>query len=287
MTVLPDPPAAPAGVEPPPAPPWRRPPAGRRAVPFAAGATVALGAVLLYGAVQPAPVTLSQADVDEAIAEALASQSPDPAADTAYAAIAPSLVAIHAQATAADGSEAVKEGTGFVVNNAGNVLTALHVVDGATTIRLTFADGATSAATIETRTPESDLAVLTPDSPLATVTPATFGGELRVGSEVYVVGNPFGLVNSVSAGVVSGLNRSFTSKETGRTYSGLVQVDAAVNPGNSGGPLVDAEGHVLGVVTALINPTEQDVFVGIGLAVPLGGAGGGDGPGPGVGIPQY
>ena len=106
--------------------------------------------------------------------------------------------------------------------------------------------------------------------------PATIGnpGAVRQGSEAYALGSPFGLYGSVSAGVISGLDRSFKMQDTGRTLTGLFQIDAAVNPGNSGGALVDRSGRVIGIVTALINPTDDDVFIGIGLAVPIDVAGG-------------
>ena len=104
---------------------------------------------------------------------------------------------------------------------------------------------------------------------------------MHIGSEAYIVGNPFGLYGSLSTGVVSGLDRSFRAPETNRLHTGLIQVDAAVNPGNSGGPLVDRNGNVTGIVTALINPTDDDVFIGIGLAVPIDVAGGA------AGAPQY
>ena len=97
---------------------------------------------------------------------------------------------------------------------------------------------------------------------------------VQVGSEAFVLGNPFGLDGSISSGVVSGLNRSFQLPNDGPTLTGLIQVDAAVNPGNSGGPLVNRDGQVVGIVAALINPTNQDVFIGIGLAVPIDVAGG-------------
>jgi S1-C subfamily serine protease len=104
---------------------------------------------------------------------------------------------------------------------------------------------------------------------------------MHIGSDAYIVGNPFGLYGSLSAGVVSGLDRSFQLPNSSTVIKGLIQVDAAVNPGNSGGPLVDRDGHVVGIVTALINPTKQDVFIGIGLAVPINAAGGG------AGLPAY
>jgi S1-C subfamily serine protease len=100
-------------------------------------------------------------------------------------------------------------------------------------------------------------------------------GGLRVGDEVYAVGSPFGIPNSLSAGVVSGLNRTFKPPSTGGAeLKNVIQFDAAVNPGNSGGPLLDRNGEVVGIVTGLINPTSQDVFIGIGFAVPIPGGGG-------------
>ena len=92
------------------------------------------------------------------------------------------------------------------------------------------------------------------------------------------VGHPFGIVNSLSAGVISGLRRNHLWPETGRTLTNLIQFDAAVNPGNSGGPLVNRDGEVVGIVTALLNPTEQEFFVGIGFAVPIETAAGAVGP---------
>jgi S1-C subfamily serine protease len=170
-----------------------------------------------------------------------------------------------------------------VVNDAGAVLTALHVVSDATTINVTYPDGSKSTATIATQEADTDIAVLVPDNPPAGVVPATLGnpGAMRIGSEAYVVGNPYGLYGSLSSGVVSGLDRSYHLPDSERVIHGLIQVDAAVNPGNSGGPLLDRSGRVVGIVTALVNPTNQDVFIGIGFAVPIDVAGGA------AGLPSY
>ncbi len=97
---------------------------------------------------------------------------------------------------------------------------------------------------------------------------------MRVGDEAFVVGNPLGLFGSMSAGVISGFDRSFQSESTDQRLQGLIQIDAAVNPGNSGGPLLNRAGQVIGIVAALANPTEQDVFIGIGFAVPINVAAG-------------
>ncbi len=113
--------------------------------------------------------------------------------------------------------------------------------------------------------------------------PAILGNPaaVRQGSEAYAMGSPFGLGGSMSVGVISGLDRSFKVPDSDLVLHGLIQIDAAVNPGNSGGPLLDRDGHVIGIVTALINPTEEDVFIGIGLAVPIDVAGGA------AGLPPY
>jgi S1-C subfamily serine protease len=113
--------------------------------------------------------------------------------------------------------------------------------------------------------------------------PATLGspGAMRVGDEAYVVGNPFGLYSSMSAGVISGFGRAFQPVGSQYKLQDLIQIDAAVNPGNSGGPLLNRYGEVIGIVTGLVNPTEQNFFVGIGFAVPITIAA------PAAGAPQY
>jgi S1-C subfamily serine protease len=275
----------------------------RPATPFIAGVLASFLGIALYVALFPAKPGLTTRDVTDTVDNALASQTPGPPrSELVFNTIEPSLVLIQTDlapaasgktgATPKPGASATPNpggdptgalGSGVVVTNTGQILTALHVVDKATSIRVTFADGTSSGATIASRDPATDIAMLTPDQPPAKPAPATLGnpGAMHIGSEAYIVGNPFGLVGSLSAGVVSGLDRTFKAPDTDRTISGLIQVDAAVNPGNSGGPLVDRDGHVVGIVTALINPTKEDVFIGIGLAVPIDVAGGG------AGLPQY
>jgi S1-C subfamily serine protease len=251
-------------------------PVARRAVPFVGGIVAALIGLSLYGALFPPPPPLSTREVDQRIGDALASVTPAPALSRdAYAAILPSFVVIEAT-----GDPNVNDddelGSGVVVDSRGDILTSLHVVEHATAIKVSFTDGTSAAARILVQQPEHDIAVLqaavAPDS----LTPAVLGnpGALRVGDEAFVVGNPFGLAGSMSSGVISGLDRSFTVPGTKRTLAGLIQIDAAVNPGNSGGPLLDRHGRVVGIVAALLNPTQQRVFVGIGLAVPIDVAGG-------------
>ena len=162
-------------------------------------------------------------------------------------------------------------GTGVVIVDKGVILTNLHVVAGAETIKVTFFDGLESIATVTGTQPENDLAVLQaqkiPDDLIAATMRST--ADLQPGDQVAAVGFPFGIGPSVSAGVVSGLKRSFRSPEGRQELGNLIQFDAAANPGNSGGPLVNMDGEVLGIVTAILNPTQQRTFIGIGFAVPI------------------
>jgi S1-C subfamily serine protease len=268
----------------------------RGGVPFASGLVAALVAVALYGALVPPPRPLSQQDVNQSISSALASVTPGPAySQRAYQAVAPSLVLVQTQdasstaapgGTPAPGSTAAPSGgipaadgtlgSGVVVDASGDILTCLHVVADATSIQVTFADGTKSPATIQATQPEDDIAVLQATQPPANIVPAVLGNprSVQIGSEAFVIGNPFGLYGSISAGIVSGLNRSYQLPNNGPELTGLIQVDAAVNPGDSGGPLVNRDGQVIGIVDALVNPTNEGVFIGIGLAVPIDVAGG-------------
>jgi S1-C subfamily serine protease len=154
-------------------------------------------------------------------------------------------------------------------------MTAFHVVEGATNIRVSFIDGTKASASIASTDPKNDIAVLQPERGPETIVPAVLGGGAQVGDVTFAVGHPLGFAGSLSSGVISGLNRSVTVKGD-KKLSGLIQFDAAVNPGNSGGPLLDRNGQVIGIVTALANPAAQrdGYFIGIGFAVPIGTAGG-------------
>jgi S1-C subfamily serine protease len=256
----------------------------RRAAPIVLGAGLMLVGILAWSALQPKPPPLPRADVRDAIASALASVTPPPArGEGVYAAVRPSLVLIESEGSDPDVRTDDGQGTGVVVTGAGEILTALHVVENAEKITVRFADGSSSEAEIASADEENDVAVLQPLTPPVVIVPAVLGNpaSLRIGSDAFVVGNPFGLYGSMSSGVISGLERSFEDPRTQIVHTGLIQIDAAVNPGNSGGPLLDREGRVVGIVTALINPTEQHVFIGIGLAVPIDVAGGA------AGLPNY
>lgn len=235
---------------------------------------------------------LTQKDIDAAVMRTLQNESlPSPAAKAADI-IRPSVVRVVAygperQTPAARTEKRGKNmargkppdaedtergiGTGVVIVEKGVILTNLHVVAGADHVKVTFFDGTESDAIVTGTQPENDLAVLQaktiPDDLEAATMRST--ADLQSGDQVAVVGFPFGIGPSVSAGVVSGLNRAFRSPEGKHDLVNLIQFDAAANPGNSGGPLINMQGEVLGIVTAILNPTQQRTFIGIGFAVPI------------------
>jgi putative serine protease PepD len=174
-----------------------------------------------------------------------------------------------------------KLGTGVIVADNGTILTANHVVAGNGAITITFADGTTTAASVGAANPKMDIAELVPAKLPRVVVPANLGGDAEVGTPVVAIGNPLGLTDSVSSGVISGLDRT-ADTDVGR-FSGLIQFDASVNPGSSGGPLLDAHGLVIGIVVSIAIPGGEDAFAGIGFAVPIGTALGGGGTGQGKG----
>ena len=248
----------------------------RSAAPFASGVLAALVALLLYNVLVPGPQPLTTREVNDTVAQALASATPAPAFSArVYQAIRLSLVLIQTQAPGADGEAENGLGSGVVITDFGDILTSLHVVANATDIQLTFADGTQSSAQVIAAQPENDIAVLRASQPPAQLVPATLGNPnaMRVGDEAFAVGNPFGLYSSMSAGVISGFDRSFQPSDSEQRLEGLIQIDAAVNPGNSGGPLLNRAGQVIGVIVGIVNPTEQEVFIGIGFAVPIDVAG--------------
>jgi serine protease DegQ len=163
------------------------------------------------------------------------------------------------------------QGTGVVIVDNGTILTNLHVVSGARRLKVEFHNGLVADADLIGMHPEHDLAVLKaqriPDD-LPAATMRSTGG-LKPGDNVAAVGFPFGIGPSVSSGVISGLRREFRSASGERLLTNLIQFDAAANPGNSGGPLITMEGEVVGIVTAILNPSEQRTFIGIGFAVPI------------------
>ena len=233
---------------------------------------IALIFVLAQWALAHRPVEVTQEDIDAAVAKSLETVPLPSHSAKAYEAVRGSIVRVRAFYDSPDGGEFQGgTGTGVVILDKGVILTNIHVVQGAKRISVTFAEGMESDAVVTGTRPEDDLAVLQaatiPDDLMAATLQSTSG--LQPGDFVTAVGFPFGIGPSVSSGVVSGLKREYRTPEGQRLLTNLIQFDAAVNPGNSGGPLLNASGEVVGIVTGILNPTQQRVFVGIGFAVPI------------------
>ena len=248
--------------------------AGKYRVPALAAipGLTALVLVFLQWTLAPAPKNLTQADIDSAVASSLENVPLPSSATKAYDAVRGSIVRVRSFVDGPGGGDVEGSvGTGVVILDTGVILTNIHVVAGAKRISLTFSEGLESEAVVTGTRPEDDLAVLQaqtlPDDLQAATLQSTSG--LSPGDHVTAVGFPFGIGPSVSSGVVSGLGREYRSPEGTRSMTNLIQFDAAANPGNSGGPLVNASGEVVGIVTGILNPTQQRVFIGIGFAVPI------------------
>ena len=280
-------PDAPAAAQPPRVRRFRR-----TALAAMFGALLVLMGALAGRAFLPTTPPLTQRDIDASVRRSLEKDPLPSAYAKAYAAIAPSVVLVEGDDEVEDGPPAPlatkpkkkgpaeaetpprakhATGTGVVIVDNGTILTNLHVVSGSRRLKVTFADGSESEAAIVGVQAENDLAVLRaktiPDDLQAATMRST--GDLLPGDEVIAVGYPFGIGPSVSGGVVSGLKREFRSPQGQRKLTNLIQFDAAANPGNSGGPLVTMDGSVVGIVTAILNPTEARTFIGIGFAVPI------------------
>ncbi|MFT4174313.1 MAG: trypsin-like peptidase domain-containing protein [Rhodocyclaceae bacterium] len=281
----------------PPGPPRRRFARTRR---YAKG--MGLGLLLLamvawmaHLSLRPTPRVLTQKDIDQAVLHTVATKQLPSAATRAAQTVGPSVVRVVGygppdEGRAAKGGrkppkgltakkpdtdadskdEPQGVGTGVVIVQDGTILTNLHVVASAHKVKVIFYNGLESDADVAGLQPENDLAVLKARKIPDDLQPAALRStsDLQAGDEVVAVGHPFGIGPSVSAGVVSGLKREFRSPEGERTLSNLIQFDAAANPGNSGGPLVTMDGAVVGIVTAIMNPSAR-TFAGIGFAVPI------------------
>jgi S1-C subfamily serine protease len=238
------------------------------------GGLFALLLVALHAAMKPPSREITQRDIDAAVLHTLETKPLPSATARAYEVIRPSVVRVRGLGLHdRDGDENTETGvgSGVVIVDKGIILTNLHVVARAKRVKVVFADGLESDATVVGLQPENDLAVLQAATVPDDLVPATLRStkDLAPGDEVIAVGFPYGIGPSASAGVVSGLRREFQSPEGKRLLTNLIQFDAAANPGSSGGPLVTTDGAVVGIVTAILNPTEQRVFVGIGFAVPI------------------
>ncbi len=225
----------------------------------------------------------SAPDLAAELEAALAAATPAPATSaTVFAQVAPSFVIVEVERSDGANDDRVDRGlgSGVIIDTQGRILTARHVVTNADEIRVTYADGTQSRAQVSTTDPARDIAVLQTDRGPDVAVPAVMGSvaTLNTGDPVFVLGNPLGFTASISAGIVSGFNRTLPLDDE-TSLEGLIQFDAAVNPGSSGGPLVNERGQVVGIVTALANPvaTTDDGsgrFGGIGFAVPIGVAAG-------------
>ena len=242
---------------------------------WAGSLALLLLAALLQPSLAPRQTPLTMEQIDTAMRNSIVENPLSSAEAKAYETILPSVVRVVGQTNAADDGSDDKDhrgvGTGVVIVDTGIILTSLHVVQGAKRIKVTFSDGLESDAEITGVQAENDLAVLRAkkipdDLPAATMRST---GDLLPGDHVIAVGFPFGIGPSVSSGVVSGLKREFRAPDGDKVLTNLIQFDAAANPGNSGGPLVTMDGQVVGIVTAILNPSEQRTFIGIGFAVPI------------------
>jgi S1-C subfamily serine protease len=243
------------------------------------GALLALLLMALALRLHPLAPAITQADIDAAVRHSLEKEPLPSEAAKAYETILPSVVRViglldeHDDGTDRPEQRAMERslGSGVVIVDNGTILTSLHVVAGARHIRVIFFDGHASDAMMIGAQPDNDLAVLRASSLPDDLAPATLRStsDLRPGDHVIAVGHPFGIGPSVSEGIVSGLEREFSAGDSPTKLTHLIQFDAAANPGNSGGPLVTMDGQVVGIVTAILNPSEQRTFIGIGFAVPI------------------
>ena len=253
---------------------------------FLTGVTLSLLAVGIFSPAFQTRQSLTQKDIDAAVLHTL--QNKDLPSQSAKAAAAIQGAVVHVQAYIDDPKKKETEiesgvGSGVVIKDDGTILTNFHVISGAKKLRVTFFDGTEADAIVIGVQPEKDLAVLKPQKIPDDLEPAILGSsqQLLPGDAVVAVGFPFGIGPSVSSGVVSGLNRHFKSPDGKQSLSGLIQFDAAANPGNSGGPLINMSGEVVGIVTAILNPTSARTFIGIGFATTIESAGNA------VGLPPF
>ena len=253
---------------------------------FLLGALVSLAGLGLSQSLFSARPALTQKDIDAAVLHTLQTKELPSVSAKAAASVQGAVVLVQAYVTDPQNKDVDKEsgvGTGVVIKDDGTILTNFHVISGAVKLKVTFFDGSHSEARVVAAQPEKDLAVLKPQKIPDDLEPAILGSsqQLLPGDGVVAVGFPFGIGPSVSSGVVSGLNRQFRSPDGSQELSGLIQFDAAANPGNSGGPLINMSGEVVGIVTAILNPTSARTFIGIGFATTIESAGAA------VGLPPF
>jgi S1-C subfamily serine protease len=214
----------------------------------------------------------SNSSSDTSRSEAALSSEGLSAADI-YQNVSPSVVEITStlQSGGPFGQQAQGTGTGVVLDSDGRILTNNHVIDGAQNIQVRFSDGSTSSAKVLGTDPANDLAVIQVTDSGLQLHPAQLGDSdaLRVGDPVLAIGNPFNLESTLTQGIVSATGRTYSTGANTRPIRNMIQTDAAVNPGNSGGPLLNSQGQVIGINTLLENPTGDNVNVGVAFAVAI------------------
>ena len=243
----------------------------------AIGAALALGAFIATEGTSDSPTPATRTIVEGTASPAAVTTSAKSVADI-YAGSVSGVVEIRVHERANGQSitpfgptqqTQLAQGTGFEIDRNGDIATNAHVVSGASSISVQTHDGKTYKATLVGSDPTTDVAVIHIDAPSADLHPLTFGDStgLRVGDAVIAIGDPFGLADSVSAGIVSALDRTITSPNN-RPIQNAIQTDAAINHGNSGGPLLDAQGQVVGITSQIYADGSTSGNVGIGFAVP-------------------
>jgi S1-C subfamily serine protease len=254
---------------------------------IATGAVIALLIVGLSDLTRPIIPRTSDADFTAAVNDVVDKRKRPPALSAIdYALVIPSVVRVQgydpaknpdAWMSAFPGKiwltpdrDYLTVGTGVIIDDKGSILTNFHVAGSEPKLHVTFMDGTEAEGHIVAAQPEHDLAVIQTDVIPDDMKPAVLAAStsLHPGDQVEAIGFPFGIGPSASSGVVSGLHRSFVDEAKVR-LTGLIQFDAAANPGNSGGPLIDADGEVVGIVTAILNPSGSRTFAGIGFATPI------------------
>jgi putative serine protease PepD len=287
----PQPPIAPPGGDdvPPDEPPSRRPIAFRPArrglalllvLTAVLGGSAGAGIVLLTGAGDSTTTTtITQSPTSATAADSSGATGLD--ASALYASTAAGVVDITSKGVtgssqgnspfgAPQQQNTTATGTGFVIDGKGHIVTAAHVVDGASSVTVTFQDGTTRKATVLGEDNATDIAVLSVDPSGLTLHPLALGSSasLQVGDAVAAIGDPFTYQRSMSTGIVSGLDRTI-SAPNGFTVAHAIQTDASLNPGNSGGPVLDASGKVIGIVDQIATNGSSDTSSGVGFAVPI------------------
>ena len=229
-----------------------------------------LGAAVVFGYMQYQPVVTVRTGPPAVVAAGAAQETPavEPVV-AVYENAGPGVVNITTRVvTMTRQFEEQVSGSGFIIDDAGHILTNNHVVHGASQVTVTFADGTQTQGTVTGTDPGNDLAIVTVDVPREKlhVVPLGDSDRIKVGQLAIAIGNPFGFERTLTTGVVSSLGRTLSTENGQRPIRNLIQTDAAINPGNSGGPLLNAGGEAIGVNSAIESPIRGSV--GIGFAVP-------------------